>query len=223
MRRVIEVTECRYPETDGKPMGETDMQRNEMVRHVELLRRYFEGQRVYVSGDLLVYYEQGNPKKFVVPDAFVVKGVRQSPRRIYKIWEEGHAPHVIIETTSRKTRKRDMIVKPELYRKLGVKEYFLFDPEGDYLDPTLQGYRLDGVDYQRLAYGNRNGGNRNGLWSEELQLTLFADAGILHFYRLDGSRLLTFDESCDLEAEARQLAEAEVRRLREELDRLRGS
>ena len=38
---------------------------------------------------LLVYYEQGNPRKFVVPDAFVVKGVLSRQRRIYKIWVEG--------------------------------------------------------------------------------------------------------------------------------------
>ena len=55
------------------PMGETDLHRKAMIRHIELLEHHFAGQQVYVSGDLLVYYEQGNPKKFVVPDAFIVK------------------------------------------------------------------------------------------------------------------------------------------------------
>ena len=71
---VIDVSIVHYPESDGRPMGETDLHRDAMIRHIELLRHYYEGQQVYVSGDLLVYYEQGNPKKFVVPDAFVVKG-----------------------------------------------------------------------------------------------------------------------------------------------------
>ena len=74
-----------------------------MVRHIQTLQNYYQGQKVYVSGDLLVYYEQGNPRKFVVPDAFVVKGVSPKRRRTYKTWVEGKAPDVVIETTSRKT------------------------------------------------------------------------------------------------------------------------
>ncbi len=49
---VIEYTAIEYPESDGKPMGETDLHRDAMVRHIELLKQYFEGQQVYVSGDL---------------------------------------------------------------------------------------------------------------------------------------------------------------------------
>ena len=73
MSSIIQVKSVNYPESDGRPMGETDEHRKEMIRQMELLERHFAGQRVYVSGDLLVYYEQGNPKKFVVPDVFVVR------------------------------------------------------------------------------------------------------------------------------------------------------
>ncbi len=97
-----------------------------------------------MSGNLLVYYEQGNPKKFVVPDVFVVKDLEPRRRRTYKLWVEQRAPDAIVEVTSRKTKKKDTITKPKLYRRLGVKEYFLFDPTEDYLDPPLQGYRLEG-------------------------------------------------------------------------------
>ena len=142
MPEVIEVSQVYYPESDGKPMGETDDHRNAMVRHIELLQHYYEGQKVYVSGDLLVYYERGNSKKFVVPDAFVVKGIRPRKRRTYKIWVEGKAPDVVIETTSRRTSSKDLHSKPELYARLGIKEYFLFDPHKEYLSPQLQGYRL---------------------------------------------------------------------------------
>jgi len=147
MSPVIQVTTVNYPESDGKPMGETDEHRDEMIRQLELMRRYYEGQRVYVSGDLLVYFEQGNPKKFVVPDVFVVKDLDPKKRRIYKLWVEGKAPDVIFETTSRKTKKKDTVAKPALYRQLGVKEYFLFDPTEEYLHPRLQGYRLVGDRY----------------------------------------------------------------------------
>jgi hypothetical protein len=71
------ITSTYYPESDGRPMGESDEHRDAMIRIIELLMNYYRGQKVYVSGDLLVYYEQGNPKKFVVPDAFIAKGLSQ--------------------------------------------------------------------------------------------------------------------------------------------------
>ena len=223
MASVIQVKSVYYPESDGKPMGETDEHRDEMVRVIELLRRYYEGQPVYVSGDLLVYYEQGNPKKFVVPDAFVVKGIDPKKRRIYKIWYEGQPPDAIIEVTSRKTRNKDTITKPALYARLGVKECFLFDPTQEYLEPPLQGYRLTAGEYQAIST-DRHG----ALVSQSLGLRLQAEHGHLVMVRLDtGERLLTAEEARraeaearHVEAEARRAAEAEVARLREQLRRL---
>jgi Uma2 family endonuclease len=217
-------------------MGETDEHRDAMVRHIDLLRDYFRGQRVYVSGDLLVYYEQGSPKKFVVPDAFVVKDLIPKKRRVYKIWVEGKSPTVVLETTSRKTKRKDLIDKPELYARLGVKEYFLFDPTQDYLDPPLQGHRL-----VNGAYVFIEPDEHGALTSEELGLRLQVEAGQLVFYRLDtGERLLSAREAeaaarraeaqarqaeaearraADAATQAQKAAEAEVARLKEELRR----
>lgn len=219
---VLQVTTTYYPESDGKPMGETDRHIQAIIRHREILLQYFAGQQVYVSGNLLVYYEQGNPRKFVVPDTFVAKGLEQRERRTFKTWVERKVPDVVIETTSRKTRRKDLIEKPVLYAKLGVKEYFLFDPDSEYLDPPLQGYRaaLDGFE-PMISDENE------GLVSHELGLRLIAEDGLIQFYRLDtGGRLLTHAESREDEAEAREAAEAraeaaeaEVARLRKELAR----
>jgi Uma2 family endonuclease len=215
MASVSYFTQAHYPESDGKPMGETDEHRDEMVRHIELLRYFYRGQQVYVSGNLLLYYEQGNPKKFVVPDAFVVKGVDSRRRRTYKTWVERKAPDIVIETTSRKTRRKDTEEKPALYARLGVKEYFLFDPDHEYLDPPLQGYRLVEAGYVRLQPDETA-----ALVSEQLGMKLRVEADVLQFYSLDtGERLLTADERASLEAEARRAAETEVARLREELAR----
>ena len=205
-------------------MGETDEHRDEMVRHIELLRHYYRSQNVYVSGNLLVYYEQGNPKKFVVPDTFVAKGIDARKRRIYKIWVERKVPDVVIETTSRKTRRQDTEQKPALYARLGIKECFLFDPEQEYLDPPLQGHRLTDTTYRGIEPDETG-----ALVSEELGMKLRIEGGLLQFYRLDtGERLLTADERAALEAQARQREaearqqEAEARRAAEtELARLR--
>ena len=232
MSPIIEVSAVNYPESDGQPMGETDEHRDAIIRHINLLRACFRRQRVYVSGDLLVYYEEGNPKKFVVPDAFAVKGIDPKKRRIYKIWVEGKAPDVVIETTSRKTNRKDTQFKPNLFARLGVKEYFLFDPLSEYLDPALQGYRLAKGRFQRLKADSRG-----ALLSRELGVRLQADEGRLDFYRTDtGERILTPEEEREVaeaarraeakarqaEAKARQVAEAEVVRLRQELRRLTG-
>lgn len=229
MDSVIKVTQAYYPESDGKPIGETDEHRDEMVRQIALLKEYFRGQNVYVSGNLLVYYEQGNPKKFVVPDAFVVKGISPQKRRIYKTWVERRVPDVVFETTSRKTRKKDTREKPQLYSSLGIKEYFLLDPDREYLEPPLQGYRLAEGKYAPIE-ADATG----GLVSQELQMRLFDEGGQLQFYRLDnGERLLMPAERAELEskraqqeseraareAAARLAAEAEVAQLRAELAR----
>jgi hypothetical protein len=81
----VRSTEIYYPETDGKPMAESDLHRDLMLYVIRTLQRFFAGQPVYISGNLLVYYEQGNPRKSVAPDCFVVRGVDPHLRKTYKI------------------------------------------------------------------------------------------------------------------------------------------
>lgn len=140
-----------YPESDGKPMAETDVHRNLLADLVFTLDNHFSNDPdVYVSGNLLVYYVEGNPAKCFAPDVFVVRGVPKGQRRIYKLWEEGVAPQIVIELTSRKTWREDLQTKWRLYEELGVQEYFIFDPEYDYLDDPLVGYRLEDGKYVAL-------------------------------------------------------------------------
>src|SRR5438128_1762997 len=93
-----------YPESDGKPTAETDVHRDWMVQLIELLKFLFSGLRVYVSGNLLVYHVEGNPRRSFAPDVFVVKDC-DPRRRTYKIWEEGKSPNFVLEVTSKKTRR----------------------------------------------------------------------------------------------------------------------
>lgn len=131
-----------YPESDGKPMAESDLHRDFMFYLINLLQRFFAGQQVYVTGNLLVYYEKGNAQKSVAPDCFVVRGISPAPRMTYKIWEEGRAPEVVFEISSKKTHNTDLTKKMRLYAELGVREYFIYDPTSDYLDPALIAYEL---------------------------------------------------------------------------------
>jgi Uma2 family endonuclease len=217
-----------YPETDGTPMAETDAHINALIDLREALKDYFrEAPQVYVAGNLFVYYEEDNPTACVAPDVFVVKGVARHERRLYKLWEEQHPPAVVFEITSRRTRLDDLGTKRALYAMLGVHEYFVYDPLGDYLAPALQGYQLQDGEYQRLPHTDRG-----RLVSQELGLELWLDAGRLRLvHPTTGEYLLTPAEAQEArrtEAAARQAAElratqaeAELVRLRAEVARLR--
>ena len=72
-----------YPTSDGKPMAETDLHRQDMVDVIETLQDFFAGDpQVYVTGNLLLLYEEGNRRKHVAPDVFVVRGVPKLPPEI---------------------------------------------------------------------------------------------------------------------------------------------
>ncbi|HMF11185.1 MAG TPA: Uma2 family endonuclease [Gemmataceae bacterium] len=139
-----------YPTSDGRPMAETDHHRILMNDLIQTLEAYYAGDSmVYVSGNLLLFYEPGNRRRHISPDVLVVKGVPKHKRLNYLVWEEGKGPDVTIELTSSSTRHEDQETKFRRYRDvLRVKEYFLFDPFGDYLKPPLQGYRLRAGAYQ---------------------------------------------------------------------------
>jgi len=192
-------------------MGETDIHIAQIIDLLFALTRYFrEDPRVYVAADLLLYYVEGDPKEFVVPDVFVVRGVPKGQRRIYKLWEEGRAPDVVFEITSASTRREDLGTKRVLYADLGVKEYFVFDPTGEDLRPPLRAFRLSGSEYQPL---------KEPVFSEVLGLELqIVDKHLRLFDPRTGKRLLTPAEA----DAAREAAEAEVERLRAELEKLKG-
>ena len=209
------VPQVHYPESDGKPMGETDVHIDALIYLREALRDYFrDDPQMYVAGNMLLYYEEGNPTACVSPDVFVVQGVAKRERRTYRLWEEGHAPMVVFEITSRASRLEDLGTKRAIYAMLGVGEYFLYDPLGEYLRPALQGYRLQDGEYQRIPPEGDG-----GLTSQALGLELRVEDGRLRVINpVTGERLLTPAEALA----ARRAAEAELERLRAEVARLRG-
>jgi Uma2 family endonuclease len=206
-----------YPTTDGKPMAETQLHMRLMMALIEALQAFFHQRRVYVWGNMLVFYERGNRRKHVSPDVFVVRGVSKRERKNYLIWEEGKAPEVVIELTSKSTRKEDVDKKFQLYRDvLKVKEYFLFDPYAEYLDPPMQGYRLRKGQYVSIdPVAGR-------LPSQVLGLHLERAGSDLRLWNPEtGLWLPTPEEALQQADAARQRAEAENERLRREIEELR--
>jgi hypothetical protein len=148
----------------------------------------------------------------VAPDVFVTRGIPKHKRRIYQLWVEGRPPDVIFEISSRGTWGKDLQKNWRLYARLGVREYFIFDPEYDYLEPPLNAYRLNDGEYEEVEVQDGR------VMSETLGLELVDTGETLRL--LDpktGKFLPTFDEivAAQRQAEARAVAEAEARRLAE--------
>jgi Uma2 family endonuclease len=215
-------TQVHYPESDGRPLGETDVHIDALIYLREALRDHFrDDPQIYVAGNMLLYYEEGNPAACVAPDVFVVRGVAKRERRTYRLWDEGRPPTVVFEITSRGSRLEDLGTKRAIYAMLGVREYFLYDPLSEYLQPSLQGYRLQEGEYQRIlpvAEGECIG--------QDLGLELRLENGRLRVFNpATGEPLLTPAEALvarRAETRARQAAEDELARLRLELAGLRG-
>ena len=139
-----------YPSSDGKPMAESDSQRKPLTYAVDCLGHHFRNHPdVYVSGNLLIYYQQGTLAR-VAPDVFVVFGARDEERSSYLLWEEPKAPDFVLEIASPGTWREDQTSKRELYSRLGVGEYWQYDPTRDYLQPPLQGLELVRGEYEPL-------------------------------------------------------------------------
>jgi Uma2 family endonuclease len=199
-------------------MAETDWHRDLMNAIIAILKMWYaKVRRVYVSGNLLLYYVPGNKRKHVAPDVFVVRGVSKRKRLYYLLWEEGKSPNAIIELTSKSTRKEDLDTKFKLYRDvLKVQEYFLFDPFGEYLKPPLRGYRLVNREYVPIEpVAGR-------FPSEVLGLHLERDGTMLRLYDPATGQWLPTLEEARAEAEAaRDQLQAENERLRREIESLR--
>jgi len=203
-------------------MGETDLHRQDMMDLIVILQdHYLHDPNIYVSGNLLVFYEEGNRRKHISPDVFLVRGVKKSPRENYLIWLEGKGPDLVIEITSKTTRKEDEKKKFQLYRDvLKVPEYVQFDPTEDYLRPSLQGHRLIDGEYVPIAMVDGR------LPSEVLGLHFERDGVELRLFNPASRRRLLTRAERIVESEAEnertvELMEAKERLSRAEIDNLR--
>ena len=202
-----------YPESDGKHIADSDLLMDEIIRMRHILKAHFaEKPDVYVSGNILMYYEKGVPQKSVSPDILVSFGIGKKQRRTYKVWEEGKPPDFVMEFSSKGTYQNDLDEKMSVYARMGISEYFLYDAERCYLPSSLMAFRL--VDGEYVEIPQRPDG---GFLSEMLGLTFHLLDDSFGIYDPDVEKWL---QSAEERAEE---AEAEVARLQEELKRLQNT
>ena len=215
-------TEVFYPETDGMPLPDGYYQSKHMHDLITMLALFFATRDdIVISGDMFIYYAENNPQVRIAPDCFVVIGVSVESferNNTYLLWEVGKSPDFVLEIGSPSTAMNDLGWKRDLYAKLEVGEYWMFDPSGgEHYGFALRGERLVDGEYRLLEMREDADG---GIWghSPTLNLEFHWEGGSLRLYDPVGERWL--QTSSELEA-ARETAEARVAELESELRRLR--
>ena len=154
----------------------------------------------------------------MAPDVFVVMGASNHERMSYQLWNEPKVPDWVLEITSLSTRHEDQGRMRDLYRRVGMTEYWQYDPTGDYLRPPLQALRLVAGEYEELACVEHGDGTLT-MTSAVLGLELRVTGRGLRFHdQTTGRALLTYAESTAARQQAeadRELAEAGRQRERQ--------
>ncbi len=140
-----------YPDSDGHFLPDNPLQADAIVNVRASLKQHFaKTDRVVLEGDMFIYHEEGNPRESIAPDIFVVRDHDLGDRRVYKLWEEGKPPHFALEVISPESKVRNEVDKRDLYERLGILEYFLFQPDPQQRGRRLVGYRLRGRSYREV-------------------------------------------------------------------------
>ena len=215
-----------YPESDGEPMAETPKHQQVMIDCMDIMRSHFRGfADVYIGGNMMLYYEEGNPRKSISPDVFMVRGVSKQELRTYKTWEQQPTLDFVLEVASPSTYTRDFNEKMEIYAKiLKVKEYCIYDPYHE-IEPYFIGFRLVGEAYEEIPFVNER------IPSEVLGLELGEHNGVLRLYdpvkgewlHPSGERLDEVESRLEEESRARQEAESRAQHAEAELEKLRAA
>ena len=241
-----------YPETDGEPMAASDLHLEILIWLLQVLKAHFADMPdTYVSGDILTYYTEGNPRDVVAPDVLVSFGIGQKQRHTYKVWEEGKTPDFVMEFSSKTTYQKDLTEKMDLYAALGIPNYLLYDAEALYLPAPLMGFRLVNgvyVPIQPAVDGHIHSDvlgldfviqERHLRVYDPVRREWLKTPAEAHAERAENAEAraeqetiarqqqITRAENAEARAEqetiARQKAEAEVERLREQLTRLQAN
>ena len=223
-------TSAELPDSDDTPVDNEDQ--NFVPNLLLFLLEYIWKSRDdwYFGVDMGIYHTTGvSPRVPIIPDGFLSLGVERrkngGSRSSYVMWEENYtAPILTLEMVSH-SYGNEYEDKLEIYRKLGVKYYVIYNPEFWKRDRHLpfEVYKLVDGDYQ-LQIGEP-------LWMPEIGLgigrcILPTDPlrrEVLSWFDDRGQRYLTLEEQVDIERQMamteRQRADAENQKAKSEQQR----
>ena len=189
-----------------------------LARHylVGLLYHHFRSDPDFMVLEDMKHLFPGLPGP--APDISVIRGAKHDDPEIesFDMNMQGVPPGLVIEVVSPKDsriRRTDEVDKVALYEQVGVHEYLLVDTPRRATAHRfrLRGYRLGADGCYREIQPNREG-------------RLFSEATSLWFgVSPDGDRIEIFDAATGARLLTQQETEAELARLRAEVERLRRS
>lgn len=105
------------------------------------------------EADVAIYYTPNHlpivPDMFLSLDVTVPDDWYDKRHRSYMIWEFGKAPDVVIEIVSNRDGGEDT-TKMEIYARIGVRYYVIYDPTQQLSNYVLRVYELRGLHYVEL-------------------------------------------------------------------------
>lgn len=220
-REIVDSLPSEFPLDEAAP-PEGDPHWHPVTRARTTLDRWFRraGRRVYVSGNLAVYYPG---ERVFSPDVIAVADVETHERDRWVVSDEGKGIDVALEVIVRGKRRKDLQRNVEWFARLGIPEYFVYDRKRG----SLRGFRLassaarayEPVIPQRGHYASR-----------VLGLDLVIEGGRLCFYAGDAAipdtdelidKLGALVDAAEQRAQELELRLDEEARAREEEARVR--
>ena len=196
------------------------------TRTMDALRGYYARQKrkVYLAAELPIYYPA---ESRFAPDFLVVFDADDFPRDKWLVSAEGKGLDWVLEVHVGGDRKKDAVANVARYARLGIPEYFLYDGARNH----LSAYRLATPEARTYVPIVPNQGRYESrvlgldVQVEKDRLRLYAGTAMLLeseelIVRLQGM-LEDAQRRAEEEIHARERAEQEVARLREELDRVK--
>ncbi len=135
--------EVEYPDSDGSFLLQNLKHSAQLLYASQAIEQHFRDARAAVAVDAPLYWEQGNNRAVLAPDLMVTLDHELQGDRTYQSWIEGRLPDFVLEVVSPSSADNDKKLKKEVYERLGIPEYFLYDPDASQPAQRLLGYRLD--------------------------------------------------------------------------------
>ncbi len=100
----------------------------------------------HVRGGVTIHYRNEGSDASITPDVFVVVGDVDVPEVSYQAWEEGANPDFVLEVMKPSNTLEDVRASTATCERLGIREYWAFDPSGQLLEPEfgrrVVGYKM---------------------------------------------------------------------------------
>lgn len=201
-----------YPIYDGNTMALSSLQWRIIALIAQNLESLFEGRAdVWVGKDQFWYPDRLENRSTQAPDVFVVFGVQNYDRIVYQQWKEsGTPPQVVIEVLSTNNRAGEMNRKYEFYRRHGVEEYYIIDPDFRLVKTGIEAYIREAGDvlWKHIT--------KFPFVSPRLNVIFTVEEDKICYYRPDGTSFRSYAEQERQAKAERARAEAAERRADEE-------